>query len=265
LDIGTGRLHYSGMTAGPDRLGDSGPRGFPETRLSLVEALVSGTGAERERAIEALATVYWRPVYCHLRSKWHANREDAEDLTQEFFAGALLSGLLAGYDPHRARFRTYLRGCVDHLAANARRAASRLKRGGGVVHLSLDFAGAERDLHALADAGAGDADARFHAEWVRALFAAAVGALRERAVAGGHEVRFRLFERCDLEPMDDVGRPSYRELAEEFGLPVTQVTNHLAWARREFRRLVLEQLRAISGSDAEFRAEARELLGVEPA
>jgi len=37
------------------------------------------------------------------------------------------------------------------------------------------------------------------------------------------------------------------------------VTNHLAWARRELRRLVLERLRIVSGSDAEFRDEAREL------
>lgn len=253
------------MHPGPGRPGDSGPRGFPETRLSLVEALASGTETDRERAIEALVTVYWRPVYYHLRGKWRANREDAEDLTQEFFADACVSGLMAAYDPRQARFRTYLRGCVDHLAANSRRAARRLKRGGGVVHLSLDFAGAERDLATRADAGAVDPDAMFHAEWVRALFATAVAALRDRAAAGGHEVRFRLFERCDLEPMDDVGRPTYRELAAEFGLPVTQVTNHLAWARREFRRLVLQQLRAICGSEAEFRAEARELLGVEPA
>jgi len=219
----------------------------------------------RERALHILVGVYWRPVYFHLRGKWRAGREDAEDLTQEFFAGALTSGLLHGYDPRQARFRTYLRGCVDHLAANQRRAASRLKRGGGAVHLSLDFAGAERDLAGQADAASADPDARFHAEWVRALFAAAVGALRTQAAAGGHQLRFRLFERSDLEPMDDTSRPSYKALAAEFDLPVTQVTNHLAWARREFRRHVLEHLRAISGSEAEFRAEARDLLGVDPA
>jgi len=43
------------------------------------------------------------------------------------------------------------------------------------------------------------------------------------------------------------------------------VTNHLAFARRELRRLVLERLRAVCASDDEFRLEARELLGVYPA
>ena len=42
---------------------------------------------------------------------------------------------------------------------------------------------------------------------------------------------------------------------------MTQVTNHLAWARRELRKLVLERLRSLTATDAEFREEAEELLG----
>ncbi|MGH9580978.1 MAG: RNA polymerase sigma factor [Terriglobales bacterium] len=52
------------------------------------------------------------------------------------------------------------------------------------------------------------------------------------------------------------------EAAEE-GIAVTDVTNHLAWARREFRRIALERLRAMTASEEEFRREARALLGVE--
>jgi vacuolar-type H+-ATPase subunit H len=48
------------------------------------------------------------------------------------------------------------------------------------------------------------------------------------------------------------------------GIAETQVTNHLAWARREFRRLVLEALEEATGSEEEFRAEARQLLGIDP-
>jgi hypothetical protein len=109
---------------------------------------------------------------------------------------------------------------------------------------------------------AADPDRRFHQEWIRGLFALAVDSLRRESEAGGHQLRFRLFSRHDLEPPDDESRPSYRDLAAEFGLPVTQVTNHLAWARREFRRLVLDRLREVCADEAEFRAEARELFGV---
>ena len=62
---------------------------------------------------------------------------------------------------------------------------------------------------------------------------------------------------------DSDARPSYAALAEEFSLAVTDVTNYLAFARREFRRSVLAQLRDMTGSDEEFQREAQSLLGVD--
>jgi hypothetical protein len=73
-----------------------------------------------------------------------------------------------------------------------------------------------------------------------------------------------LFERYDVDVADGERPPSYAELASEYGLPVTQVTNYLAWARRAFRSAVLERLREATGSDEEFRAEARDVLGIDP-
>lgn len=239
---------------------------FPTTQRSVIEAVAGSDPISREQALERLTAAYWRSAYLHLRLKWCADRESAEDLTQEFFLRALDSDFFAQYDPAQARFRTYLRMALDRLAMNSRRDAQRQKRGGTVEHLSLDFSGAEQMAGAWQeDDRAVDPDQLFHREWIRALFELAVAELRQLALAGGYEVRFTLFSRCDLEPQDPGERPSYRDLATEFDLPVTQVTNHLAWARREFRRLVLAQLRAVSGSDAEFRAEARELFGVDPA
>ena len=245
-------------------LPDGTPRAFPTTRVSVVEAAGGEDPEVRRRAFETMVAVYWRPAYRHLRLKWRAAPEEAEDLTQEFFARAMAHGFFEKYDPARARFRTFLRGCLDHLVANARRDERRLKRGGGATHLPLDFAGAEQDLAFAGPPGADDPDAMFQREWMRSLFTLAVDSLRSECEAGGREVRYRLFMRCDLDPVEGRPRPSYRELAEEFALPVTQVTNHLAWARREFRRLVLEGLRELSGSEAEYRAEARELFGVDP-
>jgi DNA-directed RNA polymerase specialized sigma24 family protein len=245
---------------------DSGdaPQAFPTTRGSVIAAIAGADPAARDRAFDALVAVYWRPAYVHLRLKWGKNREDAEDLTQEFFTRALLQGFLAGYDPARGRFRTFLRGCLDHLVANARRDARRLKRGGGSAHLPLDFEGAERDLVLAAPGGSDDPDRRFHQEWLRGLFSGAAADLEARCAWDGHDLWFRIFARHDLEPAEAAARPSYRALAEEFGVPATQINNHLAWARREFRQLVLTRLREVSGSDAEFRSEAQELFGYTP-
>ncbi len=88
----------------------------------------------------------------------------------------------------------------------------------------------------------------------------AVSGLEMECRTQGRETTFLLFERYDLEEAPPEGR-TYRELADEFGLKVTDVTNHLAWARREFRRILLRTLQEITASDEEFRLEARLLLG----
>ena len=71
----------------------------------------------------------------------------------------------------------------------------------------------------------------------------------------------RLFELCDLGAEGEA--PSYAELAERFGVSVSDVTNGLSLARREFRRVVLELLRELTGSEDELRLEARALLGID--
>ena len=88
--------------------------------------------------------------------------------------------------------------------------------------------------------------------------------LRTHCDAEGHGRAFTLFLRYDIEGPDAGERPTYAILARETGLRVTDVTNELAWARRAFREIVLRQLRDVCASDDEFRAEARDLLGVDP-
>jgi RNA polymerase sigma factor (sigma-70 family) len=247
-----------GMVAMSDRSDAS----FPNTRLSVLRAAGSADPEVRRAALDVLAAVYWRPVYARYRIKWRVNAADAEDLAQEFFTRAVGDGLVEDYDPARAKFRTYLRTCADRFAANARRDQRRLKRGGEVTVVSLDTAGMEQELER---AGAfredADPDAWFDREWVRGLFADAVERLRAETAGTPRQVRFELLRRYDLAPEREADRPSYRTLAAEFDLPVTRVTNHLAWARRELRRLLLERVRSLSGSDAEYRDEVAAVLG----
>jgi RNA polymerase sigma factor (sigma-70 family) len=244
---------------------------FPATRHSVVAGIASDDQQIRRVAFDALVSAYWRPVYKYVRIKWRADRDDAADLTQEFFARAFDKGSLGRFDPGRARFRTFLRVCLDGFVANEHKAAGRLKRGGGVSFVPLDFAGAESELAEASSAlgaggqsytGAADDDSLFRQEWIRALFADAVNALRESCEASGKTTQFAVFERYDLDDNIDT-RPTYATLATELGIPATQVTNYLAFARRELRRLVLERLRTLTSSDDEFRLEARELLGVD--
>ena len=237
---------------------------FPSTRRSVVAALAGDDQRSRDDAWESLARAYWRPVYAYLCQRWRADPDDAQDLTQEFFSRAQARQFFATYDSGKARFRTFLRVCLDRFVMREREAASRQKRGGGVRLLSLHHDPGAPPPPEPADPGA-DPEAQFQREWVRALFAEAVDHMRERSASRGRTTAFEIFVAYDLEGSDTPDRPSYDSLARQYGIPVTQVTNHLSAMRRDFRREVLARLRALTGSEAEFRAEARDLLGWEPA
>jgi RNA polymerase sigma factor (sigma-70 family) len=239
----------------------SGSQGdaFPLTRHSVIAAAQSPDPQERTRALDAITAAYWRPVYKYVRMRWRVEREDAEDFTQDFFTRLLEKEFLSSYDPAKGRLRTFLRTCVDRLFMNQVRDAHRQKRGSAAVHVSLDFEEAEHEL-----AGSSTTESPedyFEKEWVRNLFALAVERLREHCESAGKAVQFTLFERYDLGDSDT--RPSYAELAAEFHLALTDVTNYLAFTRRVFRRAVLSQLREMTGSEEEFQREAQSLLGVD--
>jgi DNA-directed RNA polymerase specialized sigma24 family protein len=226
----------------------------------VLERVRASDEAERRTAFGDLADGYWRPSYHYLRLHWRLTPQEAEDLVQGFFAVAFEKRYLDRYDPAKARFRTFLRLCLDRYVQNERKAAQADKRGGRVAFLALDFPDAERELGRRASADPGDVERFFHDEFVRALFTRAVDRLRRELVQAGREQVFLVFERHDLNPPPDV---SYAAVARAHSLTTSQVTNFLHTARRRFRDLVLEELRALTASDDEWRDEARELFGIE--
>jgi DNA-directed RNA polymerase specialized sigma24 family protein len=230
---------------------------FPLTHVSLLERTQSADPDVRARAHETLAAVYWGPIYAYVRLTHGAEREDAEDLTQGFFAEAMRRDLFGRYAVGRARFRTYLRACVDAFVSNERKALRRLKRGGGTRAVRLDVADLEGRLRTESDV-----DVAFHSEWVRGVFALALARLRERCEESGRRPHLAVFERYDLADVECAERPTYAQIAADLDIPVTQVTNWLAAVRREFRTIVVDTLRETCSSDEEFRAEARALLGL---
>lgn len=235
---------------------------FPPTRRSAVAAVGSDDPAERARSFDVLVRAYWKPVYKHVRLKWNRPAADAADLTQGFFARAFEKRWLKDYESDKALFRTYLKTCLDRYVMESLRDQSRQKRGGGAVRLSLDFDFAEEELARAGAPNAAALDAVFDAEWTRSLLASAVTALEALCAAENKPTYARVFRRYVLE--GDGPRPSYAAIAAELGIAVSDVTNYLAWTRREFRRLVLEELREITATEDEWRSEARAVLGVDP-
>lgn len=236
---------------------------FPNTRLSVVARTRSDDEETRRLAWATIIEAYWKPVYKYLRVKWSLDPDEAADLTQEFFTTTLEKEIVERYDPERARFRTYLRLCLDGFVSNARKAERRLKRGGGVIVVPLDFETAEGEIAHHEAAVNADVDELFYREWVRALLERSVADLRRHADDAGRPVMFEVFAKYDLTDEGEA-RPTYADMARELGLTTAMVTNHLAATRRQFRVIVLDRLRELTSSDEEFEAEAAQLLGGRP-
>jgi len=228
---------------------------FPETRYSAVLLAASDDPDERARSISILAAVYYRPVYLHLRRKWRLDPSHAEDAAQAFFAAVVERNVFAAYRAERGRFRSFVRACLDNLVESENRAERRLKRGGGKRFVPFDAALLETEL--LDATGSGDPERIFDEEFVRSLFASAVSLLQDRLVRAGKAHYFSLFEAYDLCEAEE--RPTYATLAERHRRSAIDVTNYLFYARKEFRRCIVIQLRELTSSEEELREEAAEL------
>jgi RNA polymerase sigma factor (sigma-70 family) len=226
----------------------------------VIVAARSPEPEQRRRALDLLIGAYWKPVYKYIRLRWGKDIEEAEDLTQIFFFRLLEKDFLASYEPRRSRLRTFLRMCVDRMIANEDKAARRLKRGGEIEFQPLDFESAEGELRHIDIPSPDRVDEFFEREWTRSVFSRSLERLKAECEERGKQLHFRLLEFYDIE---DAGKElTYEQVAQQFKLKTTDVTNYLAYARREFRRIVLEQLREMTGSDEEFQRESQTLLGM---
>ena len=223
-------------------------------RSSAIADLLSGDPERQARSINVIAEGYWHPCHRYMQLRWRAGETEAADLVQSFFENVVRRGLLSTYQPARARFRTFLRTCLDHHAVDQHRRRSAQRRGGGAGEVELSDA-----EPALADHAAVDPDQLFEAEWLRHIMQLAITRLDERLTAAGkptHAALFRAFHVGD-------GAPSYAEAAAEHGCSVTDVTNWLHGARKEFRKIALELLRELTIDDDDFAAEAMAVFGID--
>src|ERR1700710_2716767 len=111
---------------------------FATTRWTVVLAAGGSSTPLADHALEELCGTYWFPLYAYVRRRG-SSKEDAEDLTQKFFARFLEKNYLDGLDAGRGRFRAFLLAALKHFLANEWDKTQRQKRGGAITHLSLDW------------------------------------------------------------------------------------------------------------------------------
>jgi DNA-directed RNA polymerase specialized sigma24 family protein len=110
---------------------------FTTTHWSVVLEAQSEESPAAHEALEKLCRVYWRPIYSFVQRQG-ISPEEAEDLTQGFFADLFERGSLTAVRKEKGRFRSYLLGALKHFLADERRRAMAIKRGKGQRLIPLE-------------------------------------------------------------------------------------------------------------------------------
>ena len=228
---------------------------FDTTSWSVVLSAKDGGSGVSRAALDALCRAYWPPLYAQIRRRGYS-REDAEDLTQEFFTRLLEYDFLRRVERERGRFRTFLLASLDHFLADQRKWAHRQRRGGGCETLSLDFAEAEERLHVQARPDL-DPRCQYDRQWAQTLLATVSGRLQREFAAAG---KADLFE--ELRPCLVAGRETgpYRELEERFGVSAGTLKVAAHRLRRRYAQLLREEVARTVEDAAEVDEELRYLI-----
>lgn len=217
------------------------------TRWTLV-LRANASSAEGRAALSDLCAAYYQPVFVFLR-RTGFDADTARDHAHSFFAHLLQRGF-AGPDPERGRFRSYLLGAVKYFVIGLQNHASREKRGGGVVHESLD-SGADHSHTATPMTEA------FDREWAVAVMNRAVAALAAEH-RGGRSAQFEA-----LQPWlmgDDVA--SHAETAQKLGMTEGAVKVAVHRLRKRFREILRQEIAQTLDDEADVEDELRYLCSV---
>ena len=233
---------------------DAGRQGFAPTQWSVVLAARDGEARLAQAALEGLCATYWRPLYGYVRSSGHSV-EDAQDLTQSFFAHLLEKHALQHVDPSFGRFRAFLLASIQNFMANEWRKDQAMKRGGGTQIVSLnEMARAERGIW-FEPAESTTPEQIYERSWAMALLGRAASRLEEEFAAAG---KSRIFAR--LKPYltgDGVG--SYAEAAAALGMNEVTVRVSVHRMRGRFRDLLQQEIAQTLGDAGDAAAIEQEL------
>jgi len=206
------------------------------------------------RALAELCQAYWYPLYAWVRRQGHS-REDAEDLTQGFFARFLEKNYLAGLDAGRGKFRAFLLASLKHFLANEWDKSQRLKRGGGVTHLSLDWQSADERFH-LDPPDPSSPDKAFDREWALALLERVIIRLREECAAAG---KAELFEQTKGFLMAGETAIPYAQAGRELGMDEGAVRVAVHRLRKRYRELLRDEIAQTLADPSQVAEELRSL------
>lgn len=208
-------------------------------------------------SLEQLCRTYWYPLYVYVRRRGYPP-EDAEDLTQEFFARLLRSNFLAEADRDRGRFRSFLLTALNHFLADQWDRVRAQKRGGGRQFIPLE-AGTAETRYRLEPADELTPEKVYEQRWARTLLSNVVERLRREYETGGKGALFAGLKECLTKARSAV---PYAELATQLNMSEGALRVAVHRLRQRYRELLRAEIAATVADSREVEEELRYLVQV---
>jgi RNA polymerase sigma factor (sigma-70 family) len=238
--------------------GQSDP--FASTHWSVILAAGMNQDDIAAAALTQLCETYWPPLYSFVRSRGYTV-EDAQDLTQSFFAYLIEHKIYARADRQKGRLRSFLLASLKNFLADASDRERTLKRGGGQSFLPLrEEQAKEAESLFQTHSGTSSEDQIFDRSWADALVAAG---LERLSIVYRREGKEKLFEELKIyltgssDPL-----PAYEELAARLGLVASTLRSHVTRLRARYRDALRTEVRRTVENEAQVDEELHELLRV---
>jgi DNA-directed RNA polymerase specialized sigma24 family protein len=236
---------------------ESSAASFRTTHWSVVLAARGGEETQAASALETLCRSYWYPLYTFVRRQGHTP-EDAEDLTQAFFARLLEKDYLQAASSAKGKFRSFLLMALKRFLADEWDRATALKRGGIHRPIPLDRQSAE-DQFRLEPKHELTPERLFERRWAMMVLERARARLREEYVVAGKEA---LFEQLKGFHSYDETTIAYGDAATGLAMPENTVKSHVRRLRQRYQQLVREEVAQTVSNPVEVEEEIRHLLAV---
>lgn len=213
------------------------PALFRTTHWSVILAAGDAASPAATASLGTLCQTYWFPLYCCVRRHGYPP-EDAQDLTQAFFAKLLSGNQVALADPERGRFRTFLLRSLENFLRNQHRDQQALKRGGGRERVSFEVIQAE-ERYAEEPSEQLSPAAIFERQWACTLLERVLERLRVEFTTSG---RLELFQQLEPHLWGDGASTAHGVIAQSLGMTVVAVRVTLHRLRQRFHDLLLTEI-----------------------
>jgi RNA polymerase sigma-70 factor (ECF subfamily) len=227
---------------------------FTTTHWSIVLDAQSESPTAQE-ALEKLCRVYWRPVYSFVQRQ-RVSREEAEDLTQAFFADLLEHGSLTAVRKEKGRFRSYLLGALKHFLADERRRAMAIKRGKGQRLVPLEELSADDRIE---PADPVTAEQIYERRWASTVLERVLSRSKDEYRAAGNAA---LFDSLKQLLPDEPGAPSQADIAMQLGMTENAVRQAFHRFRHRYQSLLREEIAHTVATPGDVEDELLHLIAV---